>query len=315
MKATRDAYGEALIELGKENKNIVVLDADCSESTRTKQFCKVFPERFFNVGVSEQDLIGTAAGLASCNKISFASTFAIFTCRAWEQIRNTVAYDRLNVKIVATHAGLSDGVDGVSHQSIEDITLMRSIPNMSVFVPCDAAEAKFIVKASAANPGPAYIRLGRDKVPVIFDDNHRFGLTKAEVLRDGNDVGIVACGIMVHEALRAAELLKKSDINARVIDVHAIKPLDEALILKAASETGAIVTAEEHSVLGGLGGAVAEVLGERMPVPVNRVGIRDTFGESGDPGELMKKYGLKAEDIVQAANNAMKSRKSYIGCV
>lgn len=308
MKATRDAYGEALIELGKENKNVVALDADCSESTRTKQFCRVFPERFFNVGVSEQDLIGTAAGLASCNKISFASTFAIFTCRAWEQIRNTVAYDRLNVKIVATHAGLSDGVDGVSHHSIEDIALMRSIPNMSVFVPCDAAETKFIVKAAAANCGPAYIRLGRDKVPIIFSDDHRFGLTKAEVLRDGDDVGIIACGIMVHEALRAAELLKK-EVNARVIDMHTIKPLDEALILKAASETCAIVTAEEHSIIGGLGGAVAEVLGERRPVPVSRVGMRDTFGESGDPSELMKKYGLKAEDIVQAVNNVIKSKR------
>jgi transketolase len=300
VKATRDAYGEALLELGREKEDVVVLDADCSESTRTKKFGEEFPERFFNVGVAEQDLIGTAAGLAISGKIAYASTFAIFTCRAWEQIRNTVAYDQLSVKIVATHSGLSDGVDGVSHQSLEDVSIMRSIPGISVFVPSDATQTKFVIKGISNHPGPAYVRLGRGPVPVLYDDDSQLGLFSANVLKEGKDVSIISCGVMVHEAIRAEKILSSNGIDAEIIDMHAIKPIDEETVIRTARKTGAVVTAEEHSIIGGLGSAIAEILSEKYPVPVGKVGIRDIFGESGSHSDLLKKYGLTAEDIVKA---------------
>ncbi|SHM58312.1 transketolase [Caldanaerovirga acetigignens] len=299
--ATRDAYGEALAELGEEIKEIVVLDADLSKSTKTSVFAKKFPERFFNMGIAEQNLMGTAAGLATCGKIPFASTFAIFaTGRAFEQVRNSICYPNLNVKIAATHAGITVGEDGATHQSIEDIALMRVMPNMTVISPADATETKMAVRAAAQIKGPVYLRLGRHPVETIFGEGYEFKPGKGVILREGKDVAIIATGVMVAEALKAAEMLEKDDIKAMVVNIHTIKPIDEEVILKAA-ECGAIVTAEEHSIIGGLGSAVAEVLSEKKPVPIKRIGIRDVFGMSGKPEELMKAYGLAAEDIAEAA--------------
>ena len=299
--ATREAYGEALAEIGEEIKDIVVLDADLSGSTKTAIFAKKYPERFFNIGIAEQDLMGTAAGLATCGKIPFASTFAIFaTGRAFEQVRNSICYPKLNVKIAATHAGLTVGEDGATHQSIEDLALMRTLPNMTVINPADAVEAKKAVRAAAAHEGPVYIRFGRLAVETIFEEDSEFEIGKGKILREGNDVAIIATGIMVGEALKAAEILEKSGLKAMVINIHTLKPIDEEIILKAA-ECGAIVTAEEHTIIGGLGSAVAEVLAEKKPTPMKRIGIKDKFGQSGKPEELLKLYNLTAEDIVKAA--------------
>ena len=298
-KATREAYGEALVELGKINENVVVLDADLSGSTKTSVFKKAFPERHFNVGIAEADLIGTAAGFAACGKTAFASTFAMFAAgRAFEQIRNTVAYPKLNVKIAPTHAGISVGEDGGSHQSVEDIAIMRAIPGMVVLSPADATETKKMVFAAAEYDGPVYIRMGRLGVPVLFDDNYDFQIGIANTLRDGKDVTIAATGLMVAEALKAAEELEKEGISVRVINVGTIKPLDGETILKAAEETKFIVTAEEHSVIGGLGSAVSEFLSEVHPTKVKKVGIYDKFGQSGTGEELLQKYELTAEKLI-----------------
>ncbi|SHF40121.1 transketolase [Caldanaerobius fijiensis DSM 17918] len=309
--ATRESYGKALAEIGEHNKDIVVLDADLSKSTKTADFAKKFPERFFNVGISEQDLMGTAAGLATCGKIPFASSFAIFaTGRAFEQIRNSIAYPKLNVKIAATHAGITVGEDGATHQSVEDIAIMRAIPGMVVINPADDVEARAAVKAAAEYKGPVYIRLGRLSVPVIYEeDNYRFEIGKGIVLKEGKDVTIIATGIMVAAALEAYEILKGKGIEAKVIDIHTIKPIDEELIIKAARETGAIVAAEEHSVIGGLGSAVCEIVSERVPVPVRRVGIKDMFGQSGKPDELVKLYHLTPDNIVEEALKAIELKK------
>jgi transketolase len=308
-KATREAYGEALKRLAVDNPDIVVLDADLSGSTKTSEFKKVSPERFFNVGIAEQNLIGTAAGLALAGKIPFASSFAMFAAgRAFEIIRNTVAYPGLNVKIAATHAGLSVGEDGGSHQAIEDISLMRSIPNMTVISPADGREAEQTVLRAAEYVGPVYIRLGRMAVEDVYDDSYVFELGKGVLLRDGKDAAIIATGLMVQEALKAHDMLKEEGIDARVINIHTIKPIDRDIIIKAAKETKAIVTAEEHSVVGGLGSAVLEVLSDQYPVLLKRVGIQDTFGESGKPKDLLKKYGLTAEEIVRQTKEIIKMK-------
>ncbi|WP_213974761.1 transketolase family protein [Tepidanaerobacter acetatoxydans] len=299
--ATREAYGEALAEIGEEIKDIVVLDADLSGSTKTAVFAKKYPERFFNIGIAEQDLMGTAAGFATCGKIPFASTFAIFaTGRAFEQVRNSICYPKLNVKIAATHAGLTVGEDGATHQSIEDLALMRTLPNMTVINPADAVEAKKAVRAAAVHEGPVYLRFGRLAVETIFEEDSEFEIGKGKILREGNDIAIIATGIMVGEALKAAEILENSGLKAMVINIHTLKPIDEEIILKAA-ECGAIITAEEHTIIGGLGSAVAEVLAEKKPTPIKRIGIKDKFGQSGKPEELLKLYNLTAEDIVKAA--------------
>ncbi len=305
--ATRQAYGEVLKQLAVENPNVVVLDADLSKSTMTAEFNKVAPERFINVGIAEQNLIGTAAGLSLTGKVPFASSFAMFAAgRAFEIIRNTVAYPKLNVKIAATHAGLTVGEDGASHQAIEDLSLMRSIPNMVVLNPADGVEAKKAVIAAANYNGPVYIRLGRAAVEEIFDDNYEFQIGKGVELVKGNDASIIATGIMVEKALKASEILKAEGINVRVINIHTIKPIDAELIIKAAKETKRIVTAEEHSIIGGLGSAVLEAISEECPVPVIRIGVKDTFGESGKPNELLEKYGLTEKEIVEAVKKLVK---------
>ncbi|WP_019907957.1 transketolase family protein [Thermoanaerobacter indiensis] len=302
--ATREAYGKALVELGAKNKDVVVLDADLSKSTKTADFQKVYPDRFFNMGISEQDMMVTAAGLATCGKIPFASTFAIFaTGRAYEQVRNSIGYPHLNVKIAATHAGITVGEDGATHQSIEDISLMRGIPGMVVINPADAEETRKAIFAAAEHYGPVYIRLGRMAVPDIHDQNYKFELGKGEVIREGKDVAIIATGIMVAIAIEAADKLKEEGIEATVVNIHTIKPIDKDLIVEVAKKTGKVITAEEHSIIGGLGSAVAEVLSEEYPVKIKRIGIRDEFGQSGSPKELLKHYGLTAEDIVKAAKS------------
>lgn len=306
MMATRDAYGKALKELGGKNEDVVVLDADLSGSTKTAVFKKEYPERFFNVGIAEQSLMGTAAGLATTGKIPFASTFAMFaTGRAFEIIRNSICYPKLNVKIAATHAGLTVGEDGATHQSVEDISLMRSIPNMVVLNPADGVETKQCVLKAAEYNGPVYIRLGRSKVPVIFDEDYNFEIGKGVELKSGEDVTIIATGIMVAKALEASEMLKEEGISARVINISTIKPIDKDIIIKAAKETKGIVTVEEHSIIGGLGSAVAEVLVENCPVPMLRVGVNDTFGESGNGDELLVKYGLTSENIVKNVKSVL----------
>lgn len=306
--ATREAYGKALAKLGKINEKVVVLDADLSKSTKTSEFEKVFPNRFFNMGIAEQNLMGTAAGFAAAGKIPFASTFAMFAAgRAFEIIRNSICYPKLNVKICATHAGITVGEDGASHQALEDLACMRAIPNMVVINPADAVSAEQAIFAIGEYNGPVYVRLGRAAVPVIYDANSfRFEIGKGIELRPGKDAAIIATGIMVAEALQAREMLENEGIQARVIDIHTLKPIDKEIITKAARETGAIVTAEEHNIIGGLGSAVAEVLVENSPVPMKRVGTRDTFGESGKPNELMIKYGLTAAHIVQAVKEVRK---------
>ncbi|MEW5898069.1 MAG: transketolase family protein [Bacillota bacterium] len=305
--ATREAYGEALVELGRENPDVVVLDADLSKSTKTINFKKHFPERFFNMGIAEQNMLGTAAGLAAAGKIPFCSTFAVFAPgRSFDQLRNSIAYPKLNVKIGASHAGITVGEDGATHQSVEDIALVRAVPNMTVFVPADAVETKKVVMAAAEIKGPVYIRLGRAAVPVLHGEDFVFEPGKAVIMREGGDAAIIATGVMVAEALAAAEELSREGISVRVLNIHTIKPLDTEAIISAAKETGAIVTAEEHSVIGGLGSAVAETVCEHYPVPVYRVGIPDVFGESGKPGELMEKYGLTARHLAAAVRKAIR---------
>jgi transketolase len=307
LKATRDAYGEALVELGKKYPDIVVLDADLSGSTKTSKFAELFHERFFNMGISEQDMMGTAAGLALTGKIVFASTFAVFaTGRAWDQIRMAICYSNTNVKIVASHGGITVGADGASHQALEDIALMRALPNMKVIVPADAIETFSVINTIAGLPGPVYVRLGRAKVPCVMPEDYKFILGKAYVFHLGKDANIIATGIMVDMAKTAAEVLKKEGIDTGVINMSTIKPLDEETILLAAKNSGVIVTAEEHSIIGGLGGAVCEFLAENYPVPVKRIGIKDMFGSSGNPRELLKLYGLTAEDIVKTIKNSLK---------
>lgn len=299
-KSTRQAYGEALAKLGKENENVVVLEADLSKSTMTAYFKKEFPERHINVGIAEADLIGTAAGFATTGKIPFASTFAVFAAgRAYDQIRNSVAYPKLNVKICPTHAGVSLGEDGGSHQSVEDIALMRAIPGMVVLSPADAVETEKMIFAAAEYEGPVYVRLGRLNVPVLFDDNYKFEIGKAVTLTEGNDVAILATGLMVYEATEAAKQLAEQGIKARVVNVSTIKPLDEETVLKAAKECKFIVTSEEHSVIGGLGSAVSEFLSENHPTKVIKHGIQDVFGQSADGDTMLNNYKLRAKDIVE----------------
>lgn len=305
-QATREAYGQALEELGAVRQDVVVLDADLSKSTKTSVFQEKYPERFFNAGIAEQNLMGLAAGFAAAGKVPFASTFAVFaTGRAYDQIRNSICYPRLNVKIAATHAGITVGEDGGSHQALEDINLMRGLPNMTVLVPADGPEAKNAVKAAADYEGPVYIRLGRSGVPTITDADVPFVIGKGRVMREGADVTLIGCGMMVAKALEAADVLAAEGVNAAVIDMSTIKPIDRELIVEWAKKTGAIVTAEEHNVIGGLGSAVAEVLVEEVLVPMERVGIEDVFGESGTGGELVEKYRLTAEHIVEKAKRAV----------
>ena len=300
--ATRAAYGHILKTEVYKNPNVVVLEADLGNATKSNAFKEVAPERYFNMGISEQDLIGTAAGFAAAGKIPLASTFAVFaTGRAFEQVRNSVCYPKLNVKICATHAGLTVGADGGSHQAIEDISLMRTLPNMTVINPADAKEAEAAVLAAIDYQGPVYIRLGRAETKDIHDDSYHFEWGKAEVLRQGSDVSIFATGIMTAKALDAAETLAKQGIQAEVINVHTIKPLDEETVIASAKKTGKVVTAEEHSIIGGLGSAVAEVLARQCPTKQAFVGVQDSFGESGSPDDLLEKYGLTAEAIVKAA--------------
>jgi len=307
--ATRDAYGEKLVELGLRNKDIVALDADLAKSTKTILFKKNFPDRFFDMGIAEQNLIGTAAGLAMAGKIPFASTFAVFaTGRVYDQLRNTVCYPRLNVKVVSSHAGITVGADGASHQALEDIALTRVLPNMVVIVPADAVETHSVLECAVAYDGPMYIRLGRPKVPVVCSDDYKFELGKGNVLKSGSDATIIACGITVAFALEAADILLEKGIDAEVINMASIKPIDSELIVQSATKTGAVVTAEEHSIIGGLGSAVAEVLGENLPVPMERVGVRDSFGESGSPEELLEKYGITSRHIAASVEKAL-SRK------
>ncbi|MBI5058146.1 MAG: transketolase family protein [Nitrospirae bacterium] len=305
-KATRDEYGDTLLELGKKRSDIVVLDADLSGSTKTAKFAKAFPGRFFNMGIAEQDMVGTAAGFSLTGKVPFASTFAVFeTGRAWDQIRLTVCYSNTNVKLVATHSGITVGEDGASHQALEDIALMRALPNMTVIVPADAAETASVINAVADFKGPVYVRLGRAKVPYVMPDDYKFKIGKAFAFKIGKDVNIIAAGIMVAIAKKAADILSKDGIDTGVINMSTIKPLDGETLLKAARNSKLIVTAEEHSIIGGLGGAVCEFLAENHPVPVKRIGINDTFGCSGSPDELLKIHGLTAEDIVKTVKNAI----------
>ncbi len=308
-QATRDAYGEVLVELGAQYSELVVLDADLSKSTRTAKFEKVYPERFFNAGIAEANMVGVAAGLAASGKMPFVSSFAVFAAgRAFEQIRNSICYPALNVKIAASHAGVTVGPDGGSHQAIEDIALMRVLPNMTVIVPADGVSTKALIRDAAKYDGPVYIRLGRSNVETIYTEDDFITIGQANTVREGSDVTIIACGIMVEQAILAAEQLAQEGLAARVLDMATIKPLDVGALLKAARETGAIVTAEEHSVIGGLGAAVASFLGEHNPTPLQMVGVRDRFGQSGTPEELLIEYALTAKDIVQAAQSVIKRK-------
>ena len=311
-KATRDAYGEILKELGAENPKIVVLDADLSSSTKTAEFKKVFPERHFNCGIAEQNMMGVAAGFATTGKIPFASTFAVFGAgRAYEQIRNSICYPKLNVKIAVTHSGLTVGEDGATHQMLEDISLMRTLPNMTVTVPADASETKAIIRWAADYEGPVYIRMGRAKVEDVMPEGCTFTPGKATLLRNGADVTLMACGVMVAPALEAAEILDAEGLSARVVNMSSIKPIDVSAIHEAVKMTGAIVSCEEHNMIGGLGAAIAEVLVQSAPAPMEMVGTEDTFGESGTPDALLEKYGLTAAHIVLASKRVI-SRKSRV---
>ncbi|MDG6901567.1 MAG: transketolase family protein [Nitrososphaerota archaeon] len=306
--AMRDAYGEALLELGAANRDVVVVGADTTGSLKSGVFASKYPERFFNVGIAEQNLVSIAAGFALAGKVAYAGTYAIFVPgKSVDQIRNNIAYPNLNVKIVCSHGGISVGPDGASHQQIEDIAIMRAIPKMKVIVPADAPSTKGAIKAIASIPGPFYVRLTRPSTPVIYEGGFEYKFGEANVLQDGSDVALFACGIMVPEALRAADSLKAKGVSAAVVDVHTIKPIDSGTITKFAKKCGRVVTAEEHNIMGGMGSAVAEVLSEEQPTPMKRVGVMDTFGESGDAGELLKKYGLTAANIEQAASALVKA--------
>jgi transketolase len=313
MANPRDAYGETLLELGGKYQNIVVLDADLSKSTKTILFAKKYPERFFEMGIAEANMISTAAGLASCGKIPFASSFAVFaTGRVYDQIRIDVAYSQANVKIFATHGGISVGKDGASHQMVEDLALMRVLPNMTVLAPSDAPQTRRIVELMATTPGPMYARVGRAHAPVLYtkEDVRDIQLGKGMLLRDGSDVTLIACGTMVDQAVEAHEKLATAGISARVVDMHTIKPLDDRLVLKCVKETNAIITAEEHSIIGGLGSAVSEVLAEHAAnINFARIGVQDIFCESGEPEELFEKYGLSPPQIVKKVKALLKKQK------
>ncbi len=302
--ATRDGYGKALVELGKDHPDLVVLDADLAGSTKTGMFAKAYPNRHFNCGIAEADMMCVAAGLAASGKVPFASSFAMFASgRAYEQIRNSIGYTRLNVKIGASHGGLSVGEDGASHQCCEDFALMRSIPGMVVICPADGVEAEAATKAAYEYEGPVYLRMGRLAVPVFHEEGFTFQIGKGETMRDGNDIAIIANGLMVYEALQAGEKLAELGINARIINMSTIKPLDEELVLKAAKECGKIITCEEHSVIGGLGEAVCSFLSETYPTPVKRIGVNDQFGFSGPAYEVLKEFGLCADNIVKVTQD------------
>ncbi len=306
MKATREGYGDALLELGEKYENIVVLDADLAKSTYSIKFAQRYPERFIECGIAEQNMMDLAAGIATCGKICYTGSFVIFACqRALEQVRNTICYSNLNVKLCPTHAGISVGEDGASHQTVEDIAIMRAIPNMKVIVPADYYQAREAIKESAEIEGPVFIRLGRPAVPFIYGDNYRFQFGKIEKLREGSDVSIFSTGIMVKKSLEASFILEKEGIEAEVINVHTIKPLDEEGILESVAKTKRVVTAEEHSIIGGLGGAISELLSEKFPCKVKRVGIEDKFGCSGSANELLIHYGLTPEKIAFSAKSLL----------
>ena len=314
--ATRVSYGQALKALGATHPEVMVLDADLSGVTMSNQFAAAYPERFFNMGIAEADMFGVAGGMASCGKTVFANTFAMFSAgRCWEQIRNGIAYPDLNVKVIGGHGGISIGQDGATHQCIEDFGLMRTIPGMTVVCPCDDFETHAAVRALAEYPHPAYLRVGRMPVEVVTKDapGYRFEIGKGAVLRDGGDVTVIACGIMVQMALEAAKTLKDEGISVRVIDMHTIKPLDEELVLQAARETGAIVTSEEHNIYGGLGAAVAELLAENCPTPMVIHGVQDRFGHSGDPAQLLKRNGLTAQALADAVRKAVSMKNARSG--
>ncbi len=304
LKSTRDAYGDALLKLG-ELDNIIVIDADLSTSTHTNKFAKKYPKKFLNVGCAEQNLIGVSAGISLTGKVCFTSTYSIFSHRAWEQIRNTIAHDNLNVKISVTHSGLTNSQDGSSHQSLEDIAIMRVIPNMTVIVPSDAIETEKVIISEAYRKGPSYIRLNRTKTPIINDENCKFEMGKAVKLIDGCDIGIISTGTMVHVALDAAKLLRDENIFAEVLNIHTIKPIDKNSIIETAKNTGNIVTIEEHSIYGGLGGTVSEILSEEYPVHMKIIGTKDIFGESGEYNQLLNKYELTSENIVKSAKELL----------
>ena len=312
-KPTRDGFGEGLLALGKTHPNVVALSGDLEDSARAIWFKKDYPDRFFSVGIAEQDMIGTAAGLALAGKIPFACSFSQFvTGKTLEQLRMAVCYQQLNVKIVGSHGGLSVGADGATAEALEELAHMRTLPFMTVIVPCDAIEARKAAIASADHPGPVFLRLGRAPVPAITKEGDPYRIGRAVAVRSGDDVTIVACGVMVSHALQAAETLAREDIQARVLNVHTIKPLDEAALIAAAKETGAVVTAEEHTVLGGLGSAVAEVVVQHHPVPMRFVGVADRFGTSGDPAELLKAFHLMPEDIVKAAKDVLRLKQNAL---
>lgn len=311
MKATREAYGEALLELGRSNSRVVALDADLSRSTYSAKFAEMFPERFFNMGIAEADLIGTAAGLAAAGKIPFASTFAVFaTGRVYDQIRNSVAYSGLNVKIAGSHSGITVGEDGASHQALEDIALMRSLPGMTILVPADAPEAYRATLAAASWEGPVYLRLGRPKVPELFFSDAPFQIGRGILLKRGNDICLVSTGSMTPLALEANKILSAQKIYSSVIHLPTIKPLDQELILEEAQRTRAVITMEEHSIIGGLGSAVAEVLGEHLPTPLKRLGIEDCFGQSGAPGALLEHYGLTPTRVAGMAIEMVREKEA-----
>lgn len=309
-KATREGYGEALVKLGNEYNDFVVLDADLAAATKTGAFKKAFPDRFYDCGIAEQNMISIAAGIAATGKKVFCSSFAMFAAgRAFEQVRNSIGYPHLNVVIGATHAGISVGEDGATHQCCEDIALMRTIPGMTIINPCDVVETEKAIFAAYNSDGPVYMRFGRLAVPVVCDENYEFVIGKGVTLKEGNDVTVIATGLMVSEAINAYEILKNEGINARIINMATIKPIDREIIIKAAKETGAIVTAEEHSVIGGLGSAVAEVVAEECPVPVLRVGVYDRFGKSGNANVLLDEFGLRGKDIAEKVKQAIALKK------
>jgi transketolase len=311
MKKTREGFGRALVDLGERDPRIVVLVGDLSESTMVHFFAERFPERFIQVGIAEQNMCCISAGLAAMGKVPFFATYGAFaSCRAADQIRVTVAYSNLNVKIAGAHGGISVGPDGATHQAMEEISIIRSIPNMSMIVPCDFWETYKATKAAAQHVGPVYLRFGREDVPVVTDEHTPFTFGKGEVFAEGTDLTIIACGVMVYEALRAREALATRGISARVVNLHTVKPLDREIIVRCAKETGAIVTAEEHQVNGGLGGAVAEVVVQSTPVPMELVAVHDRFGQSGKPAELMDAFGLRAKDIVAAADRALARKRA-----
>jgi len=307
--ATRDGYGKALLELGKQNENVVALDADLSDSTRSEYFAKEFPDRFFSMGIAEQNMIGAAAGLAYSGKIAYASTFAVFSERAYEFTRNVVSRNKLNVRIAGSHAGIFTGEDGKSAQAIEDIAAYRALPNMIVLQPCDSIEAEKIVFALADYNGPSYMRLHRNPVPAIHNPDYEFHIGKGEILREGKDAVIFATGTLVHESLKAATILKNEGIDVYVVNISTIKPIDSRLIIELAKKTNCVITAEDHNIIGGLGGAVAEVLSENYPRLIKRIGMQDKYGESGKPDELYKKYGLDAESIAEEVMKFVNKKK------